>query len=1387
MASDGSVIIDVDVRTTRAQAGVNALQSSLGKIGIKDSASMSADKLAETLRKTKTAADEASQGMDRNSNSTDKDADAAKKAKAAQESLKSTLSGQAKYWDELSSGQEKAGLKVQSNVSHLNSLKAELGKTNIEVSQAKARFEQLSQAENKNESEVNEAQEAYFGLLGTQSKLGLEVSNLESKFGGLTPKMAAAADKAHAMADRFTKVGDKLTSVGKTATVGLTAPIVAGLGYATKSAIDFDSQIQSMGSLLDDGTLSSKALKAELSNLGDASKKWSTQYGTSTSDINNGMSELIKKGYSYNQVLGAMPSILDAARASGDDFNSVMSVSTSTLEQFGLKSNNTAQMLKNTQRVTDSLTFVANKTSAGFSDMGNAMEYVGPVAHGLNMSLEQTASMIGLMSNQGIEGEKAGTALRGSLSALLTPSKQNMIGFKNLGVSVEDFKKGALTMPQMLDNIKEKSKDMTKQQLQSNLALAFGTEAQTGMNILVNEGGDALRNLTKETQNSTGYTKKLAETMNNTSQANVQKFKAALNTLAITAGSQLLPEVTKLVKEGTKLVEWFSNLDEGTQQAIVKTLLFAAATGPALSGIGKMSQGLGALSNGYGNVIQWLGRHTSASVADAAAQETLAAKGVKSVSTMSLLKSGAVGLGTKLGLIAPAAEGGAAGLTALATTGGIVAGGLVVTGLAVAAGAAYWELYGKKAAESGERTKKWGSDIGSSADKSASKIQDFEAKATVALNDTSSSAKTNGKNVEKAFKGMADAAKDSAKQQYDAEQKIAKSVGGSAGKIISQDAESQNKSRQKSLKQMQSYYKQVQSITKNARDNNVALTADQKTEIINLQKQMAEESVKTMGLSAKQQRQVLAVLNGDIGKLSTETLGKMASTSNAAIQKGKASLDTELVKLEDGHKKGLISDSKYYEAKKAASNDFLNKEKTNLETYLSANIAYNQRMGDSHAKAVASAKSYLVDMLGLSKSEADALIEMATNQESAANSTVISTTKLSGAAKKAANTWNSLVLDPKTGKLKTNAVEEVQKGLKSEETWNRLTFLLKKGKMTTNAKAVMLEAVIANGQWYKLTFQEKKLLAKTNTAKTLMQALSDTGVWDNLKPKTQQLIAKAKTKTALDDVLKDIGVWDKLTPKQKDLLANAKTAAGVKKALKDIGAWKSLDPKIKNLIAKDLASANANAAYDAVRKFQGLQSDIVKKVRVSYSASGRQGALRAMGGMYATGTDYFPGGLAMVNDQVGPVYQEIITQHRTGRSYVLEGRNVIAPLERGDKVTPAAKSKKILDSLPHFADGLNTSRSYVPELASTFQPRATAVTLQMPQQQSTSELQKSVTDMLTTMNQLLAYVSAPIQDKLEVHVHTDLDKREMAHTIAPEIQLELNQAQRMMNRRNGVF
>lgn len=83
-----------------------------------------------------------------------------------------------------------------------------------------------------------------------------------------------------------------------------------------------------------------------------------------------------------------MPAIFNAARASGDDFETVMSVTTSTLEQFGMISKDTNKQMEYTNKVADVLTYVADKTAAGFSDMGTAMNYVGPISHSLDIHLQ---------------------------------------------------------------------------------------------------------------------------------------------------------------------------------------------------------------------------------------------------------------------------------------------------------------------------------------------------------------------------------------------------------------------------------------------------------------------------------------------------------------------------------------------------------------------------------------------------------------------------------------------------------------------------------------------------------------------------------------------------------------------------------------------------------------------------------------------------------------------------------------------------------------------------------------------------------------------------------------------------------------------------------------
>lgn len=81
---------------------------------------------------------------------------------------------------------------------------------------------------------------------------------------------------------------------------------------------------------------------------------------------------------------------------------------------------------------------------------------------------------------------------------------------------------------------------------------------------------------------------------------------------------------------------------------------------------------------------------------------------------------------------------------------------------------------------------------------------------------------------------------------------------------------------------------------------------------------------------------------------------------------------------------------------------------------------------------------------------------------------------------------------------------------------------------------------------------------------------------------------------------------------------------------------------------------------------------------------------------HAKGTNFHEGGLAMVNDQRGTLYKEMVTLP-TGESFIPEGRNVILDLPKGSKVMRAGMTKNFMRQLgiPNFADGVGWKRSEV--------------------------------------------------------------------------------------------
>lgn len=1054
----------------------------------------------------------------------------------------------------------------------------------------------------------------YINNAGALAKARVETTGFT---GGLNKVSKAAISTGTAVGN----IGSKVSKVS--------VPVAAGLAYATKSAVSFDSQIKAMGPLLTNGGAITAKYKTQLDNLGNASKEMSTKYGVSTTEINNGMSELIRRGYTTNQVLGSMPSILDATMASGEDMGTVMQATASIVEQFGLKTNSTAGTMKNTQRVTDSLTYAANATAAGFGDMSEAMSYVGPVASSLGLSVEQTAAAVGELSNQGIEGQKAGTNLRGMLTSLVKPTKQNTEGFKSMGISSKQLAHDSHDLPQLIDDITKGTKGWSNAERGKALAQAFGRENQAAANALVKAGSKSLRDLTKDTENAGGATKKVADQMRNTSANNVKRLISSLQVLGIEIGDKLVPKFIPLVKKATDLVEGFSKMDDSTQNTIIKFGLLAAAGGPVLSMVSKLIGGFGKTGSA---IVDMAGKFASWRAKSQATKEMMgdvtnaAVETGESMTRVGRNATAAKGGLSIFGTAMTTAEAGAGVLgTSLTVAGAAVTG----VGLAAVAGVAYWELYGKSAYQSAQRVDEWGTDIGKTASDAAEKMTSFETKASSALDGFNTDATKNAKEVSKAFQDMVETTSKSVDKQHENAEKLAKQIGGDAGAALLKQADKEHSANEDRVKDMSATAKQVEQITSKSAKSGVKLTADQATTIANLQRKMAKDEIETLKIKSSQKKSVLAAELGETGSMTKKQLTQTAKDIGEAGSKELDSYNSKNGKIEQALKDGLISKQEADKAEEKLSQTHNATIKQLGEDYIKTQV----KAGESASQAY----EELQNKYGFSEKQAQAAYDSFENTAKNTASVAIKLTgDMSKATEKAANSWNSMVLDPKTGKLKTNAQEAVDKAAKNKDKWNSMLLLAKHGEMSSNAAAMVGVAAVQTKRWDGLTLKEKQAMIKSKGGDDLAALLQKGKQWGKFTPTEKKAIITAKGKPELlgimtqaktwnkltvpekRAVLKDnaspvmkkakVGLddWNKLTPQMKTVMAKAKGAEDVAKGVKNVKDWNSLPTSEKKLIANDKGARGIikNVTKD-YQKYENMPKNSVKNLLAKDGASSK--------------------------------------------------------------------------------------------------------------------------------------------------------------------------------------
>ncbi|HAQ3750678.1 TPA: phage tail tape measure protein [Enterococcus faecium] len=371
-----------------------------------------------------------------------------------------------------------------------------------------------------------------------------------------------------------TAVGSIMKSTGASMTKYISAPLF-GVGVAAaKVGGDFEEQMSRVKAISGATGKSFDELRQQAVDLG-------AKTAFSAKESAAGMENLASAGFSAQEIMKAMPGLLDLAAVSGGDVALASENTATALRGFGLEASEAGH-------VADVFARAAADTNAEVGDMGEALKYVAPVANSMGISLEETAAAIGIMSDAGIKGSQAGTTLRGALSRLARPTKAMQDTMDNLGVSFYDADGKMKPLKTQVELLKKAFEGLTPEQQQNALVTLYGQESLSGMMALIDKGPDSLGKLTKSLKDSDGAADDMARTMQDNMNSSIEQMFGTFESAAIVIQKILAPSIKKVADAISGLVEKFVSAPESTQKLIVAIGLIVAAIGPLIFMIGSV-------------------------------------------------------------------------------------------------------------------------------------------------------------------------------------------------------------------------------------------------------------------------------------------------------------------------------------------------------------------------------------------------------------------------------------------------------------------------------------------------------------------------------------------------------------------------------------------------------------------------------------------------------------------------------------------------------------------------------------------------------------------------------------------------------------------------------
>ena len=358
------------------------------------------------------------------------------------------------------------------------------------------------------------------------------------------------------------EINEKLKQIGVGLSAGVTLPLTLFGKQAEETFSSYQQSMQNTFSVMGATASEMEALKQKAEEMGA-----STRF--SASQAADALDKLGSAGQNAGEAMNSLDGVLSLAGATRSDLAFTSETITSTLSQFNLTADKAAH-------IADVYATAISKSQANMTKLSYSMKYVGPVASGLNVSLETATAALMRLYNTGFGGEQAGTILRSGLQKLASGTDELKGKLQALGIQYDDVNPKTNSLADIIDRLKTAQVGVTEA---NDL---FGEAAAAGMQKLIEGGGEALRTMDGLLQASDGAAEKMQE-IQNASFANTKaELASAWEAVQITLTSNVIPAVDTFTKGITAVLKTINDMPVGLQIAGQGFAAIAASAGPLL-------------------------------------------------------------------------------------------------------------------------------------------------------------------------------------------------------------------------------------------------------------------------------------------------------------------------------------------------------------------------------------------------------------------------------------------------------------------------------------------------------------------------------------------------------------------------------------------------------------------------------------------------------------------------------------------------------------------------------------------------------------------------------------------------------------------------------------